>query len=103
MRFLPRVTKRRIVLLCAATIALACAPVWMPWLAARYDLYRGRAALQRFQTDAALEWLRAADGLRPDDDDIEFFLARALRRAGRFDDMERHLERSARLGFSAMR
>jgi tetratricopeptide (TPR) repeat protein len=98
-----RVIRRRIVLLCTAASLLPLAVFWLPWLLAQYDLYRGRAALQRFQAEAALKWLQAGQKLDADSAEMNFLLGRALRRLGRFDEMGRHLERARQLGFPLRR
>ena len=87
----------------AAALIVSLAPFWVPWLAARYDLFRGRRALQHFQTDAGRVWLTAAERFDRDDAETQFFLGRACRRQGQFDDAARHLERAARLGFPLVR
>ena len=90
-------------LLLAAALIVSVAPFWAPWLAARYHLYRGRRALQLYQTDAGRAWLTTAERLDPDDAETQFFLGRACRRKGQYDDAARHLERAARLDFPALR
>jgi tetratricopeptide (TPR) repeat protein len=95
--------KRRWALLCAAALIVSAGPFWAPWVAARYYLYRGRRALQLYQTDAGRDWLIAAEKLDPDDAETQFFLGRACRRKGEYDDAFRHLEQAVRLGFPALR
>jgi tetratricopeptide (TPR) repeat protein len=91
------------VLLLAATLIISFAPFCAPWLAARYYLYRGRRALQHFQTDVGRAWLTAAERFDCDNAETQFFLGRACRRQGQYDDAARHLERASRLGFSLVR
>jgi tetratricopeptide (TPR) repeat protein len=84
-------------------IVLPIGVLLTPWLGVQYDVYRARIALQRFRTDSALEWLKAAQKWEPDNAETHFLVARVCRRKGQFDDMEEHLEEARRLGFPAAR
>jgi tetratricopeptide (TPR) repeat protein len=104
MRIAPSRKRRWLALLCVAMIVvLPIAVIWTPWLIAQYDLYRGRAELQRFQVDPALNWLKNGQRLDPDNAEAHFLLARVYRRKGEFEDMAQHLEEARRLGFPSRR
>jgi len=86
--------RRLAVLLGAAALIVSVAVLWGPALIAQYDRYRGRVAMQRFQTDAGVKWLLAGESIAPDDAETHFLLARAFRRQGKYDDAARHLKRA---------
>lgn len=90
-------------LLLVVVVAASASIAALPTIAARYCRYRGEADLKRFQNQAALEWMTAAARYAPGDAETHFLLARCHRRPGRFDDMERFLDRAARLGCPAQR
>jgi tetratricopeptide (TPR) repeat protein len=92
-----------LLLLGATALIVAVAPSWGPWLAAQYHLYRGRTALQFYQTDAGCVWLSGAERFDPDNAETQFLLGRACRRQRRYDEAAQHLERAAKLGFPGLR
>lgn len=85
-------------------IAAFAATAWtMPYLLVQYDHYCGLRALKSQQNNVALDWFQAAERLDAADATTQFYLARTFRRLARFEDMTRHLEHAARLGFSGRR
>lgn len=95
---------KKISVLVGLAIAAIAATAWaMPYLLVQYDHYRGLRALKSQQNTVALDWFQAAERCDGEDATTQFFLARAFRRLARFEDMTRHLEQAARLGFSGRR
>jgi predicted Zn-dependent protease len=95
--------KKNRVLIGLAVAAFVGTAWAMPSLIVRYDRYRGVRALQSRQNTVALDWLHAAEKIDGDDSTTQFLLARSCRRLARFDDMNRHLQQAARLGFPGRR
>jgi predicted Zn-dependent protease len=79
---------------------LLIAVVSVPWLRVEYALWQGRRALQSHRADLAITYLESARKSDPDRAETEFLLARANRRLGRMDEVQRHLVRATRLGWS---
>jgi tetratricopeptide (TPR) repeat protein len=64
-----------------------------------YRLHAGKAAVERRDADAAVEWLVPVLTLAPGNAEAHFWLARAHRRRGDMLQVRSHLERAAALGF----
>ena len=98
-----RTPTRRSVWLCLAGGAVLALVWFSPRLAARYELYRARRALDLFQADLAVQRLESARHFDPQNAQMHFLLGRALRRLERFDEMSRELEEAGRRGIPADR
>jgi len=98
-----RRSKKCYLILCLAAGAVAALAWWSPRLIARYEVYRGRRALEAFQTEAAIERLEAACRFDPQDAQAHFLLGRGFRRLERFDEMVRELDEAGRLGMPSER
>ncbi|MSR58970.1 MAG: tetratricopeptide repeat protein [Planctomycetaceae bacterium] len=90
-----RPIKRLIVLLAVVGGGIYAAPT----IAARYYRFRGETELAGYHNQSASDWLTRAVKQAPNDEEIQFLMARCYRRLGRFDDMEVHLEQARALGF----
>jgi tetratricopeptide (TPR) repeat protein len=96
--------KRRRMKLLIVVLAVAGGVTYAaPSIAARYFRYRGETELAAYRNQAASDWLTRAVTRTPNDAAILFLLARCNRRLGRFDEMERYLQRAARQGFPVRR
>ncbi|MEO1997613.1 MAG: tetratricopeptide repeat protein, partial [Planctomycetaceae bacterium] len=91
-------SKRLFLIVAAAAIGCGVIYAWKPvWIGYRID--RARQALDARDADSAVTWLTANVHLDPQDADTRFWLARAYRRLGRFDDVRQQIERAWKLGY----
>lgn len=84
-------------------VALVGALSWWAWDRAwlKYQLAAARGSLRQAEPEAAAERLRAVVARHPRCAEAQFLLAAAVRRAGKFGEVEPHLTRAAELGWSA--
>lgn len=85
-----------LILLCLIAAGWALRP-----LRVRYYLGQAQAALAERNTEAALVALEEAGRIDPQNGAAAFWTARALRRAGRLDQVDAFLKRAERWGYSA--
>jgi len=92
-----RSINRKIILVCG--LLLIGALLAAPWCRTEYNLWQARRALQARDAKVAINYLDSARRSDPARAETEFLLARANRRLGRMQDVQRHLSRAARLGW----
>jgi tetratricopeptide (TPR) repeat protein len=99
-----RPVRRRWPRLLAGICLLAAIATGAPWCTRQARFYwhlrTANYAFRKFAADNAVNELRAAEKIRPNSAKVQFLLGVANRKAGHIDDVRRHLEQAARLGWS---
>ena len=90
--------RRRVLLVFAGCLVIGMVAIGIARLTPYYALYRAERALRVRDAEAAIEWLRQAEGIDPRRAETHFRLARAHRRLGQYEAVREHLARAGRLG-----
>ncbi|NQT13785.1 MAG: tetratricopeptide repeat protein [Planctomycetes bacterium] len=98
-----RVPRRIRALVVIAAVLLAVLILFARPLLRQYRLTKARDCLRARQTEEALVWLKAIEATNPDDGEVQFLMARALRRQGACDSIPEHLEKARKLGVPSER
>lgn len=80
-------------------VLVLIAVVLVPQVELCYQLFAARRALKLREATLAIEHLRRAEQLSPNNSETQFLLGRAFRRLGELDLVRTHLERAWKLGF----
>ena len=91
---------RKAQLLClSGLVVLTAALLAGPSLWVEAQIFYGRRALEARRAEQALRHLRSAQRWDPRNAEVQFLLARAQRRLGRFDLVRKHIQRAWTLGY----
>lgn len=97
------VPRRIRALVAIAAVLLVALVISARPLLEQYRLTKARNCLRDRQIAEAMQWLEAARAADPDDGEVHFLMARALRHRGAFATVPDHLDKARRLGFSSER